>query len=72
MKLIKQVVTKKNGKEVKRYTNYMVETEINDKVYRVAIEPKTFGRDWTHPATRQSFTILDLIATLEVVDKTKA
>lgn len=64
MKLLKEVV-KKDGKT---YTNYYLVPKINDKNYKVPIIPKTFGRDWTHPAVRQSFTILDLVSELIVKD----
>lgn len=61
MKLIKKVV-KKDGK---RYTNYYVEFILNDKVLRVGIEPKRYGKDWSDPQVRSSFTILDLLAEVE-------
>lgn len=64
MKLLKEVVKKDD----KTYTNYYLVVIINDKNYKVAIIPKTFGRDWTHPAVRQSFTILDLVSELIVKD----
>jgi len=66
MKLIKQIVKKQIKNENKSYTNYYLEISIAGKTYRVAIQPKTFGRAWTHPAVRQSFTLLDIMAELEV------
>lgn len=64
IKLIKEI----NKVGEKTYTNYMLEIPVNDKTYKVAIAPKTFGRDWTHPQVRQSFTILDLASTLSIKD----
>lgn len=66
MKLIKQIVKKQVKNEIKSYTNYYLEIIVAEKTYRVAIQPKTFGRDWTHPAVRQSFTLLDIMAELEL------
>ena len=66
MKLIKQIVKKKVKNETKNYTNYYLGITVADKTYRVAIQPKTFGRDWTHPSVRQSFTLLDIMAELEI------
>ncbi len=66
MKLIKQIVKKQVKNENKSYTNYYLEITVAEKTYRVAIQPKTFGRDWTHPSVRQSFTLLDIIAELEI------
>lgn len=66
MKLIKQIVKKQIKGENKSYTNYYLEITVAGKTYRVAIQPKTFGRNWTHPAVRQSFTLLDIMAELEV------
>lgn len=64
MKLIKEIVVKGE----KRYTNYKLLLDINGKKYQVAIEPKTFGKEWTHPQVRQSFTLLDLVSELVVKD----
>lgn len=47
----------------KRYTNYFICTIINDKKYRVPIQIKTFGKEWTNPQVRQNFTILDMLST---------
>lgn len=52
----------------KTYTNYVLNILINSKTYKIAIMPKTFGKDWTHPQVRQSFTVLDLVSTLIVKD----
>ena len=52
-------------KEGKRYTNYMINLVINGLTYKVAIEPKTFGRDYKHPSVRQAYTLLDIIAVKE-------
>lgn len=71
MKLVKQIVKKKVKGETKTYTNYYLEITVAEKTYRVAIAPKTFGRDWTHPAVRQSFTLLDIMAEMEVKDDTE-
>lgn len=68
IKLIKEVVYK----EKKRYTNYILEISINNKTHNVAIMPKTFGREWTHPAVRHSFTILDLVSELKLSNTEKA
>lgn len=67
IELIKEVV-KKDGKN---YTNYLLKVKVNDKSYTVAIQPKTFGRDWKHPAVRQSFTLLDLVSTVVIRDVEK-
>lgn len=69
IKLIKEIVYKEVEGEEKRYTNYILQVNINNQVHNVAIMPKTFGRDWTHPAVRQSFTILDLVSELKIKDK---
>ena len=63
LKLIKEIVRK----EEKTYTNYILVIPVNEKSYRVAINPKTFGKEWTHPMVRQAFTLLDLGA--EIVYK---
>jgi len=69
MKLIKEINIKEvKGGEKKRYTNYMLLFDINGKKYKVAIQPKTFGKEWTHPQVRQSFTLLDLVSELVVND----
>lgn len=64
IKLVKQIV--KKGE--KRYTNYIIKVAVGEKNYSVAIEPKTFGKDWKHPSVRQAFTLLDIISILEVKD----
>lgn len=69
IKLIKEIVYKEIEGVEKRYTNYILQVNINDQVHNVAIMPKTFGRVWTHPAVRQSFTILDLVSELKIQDK---
>jgi hypothetical protein len=66
MKLIKQIVKKSVKGDNKSYTNYYLEITVVGKTYRVAIQPKTFGRDWKHPSVRQSFALLDIMAELEV------
>ena len=66
IKLIKEIVYKKVKNEDKRYTNYILEIKINDKIHNVPIMPKTFGKEWTHPAVRHSFTILDLVSELKL------
>lgn len=63
LRLIKEIVRK----EGKTYSNYILVIPVNDKSYRVAINPKTFGKAWTHPMVRQAFTLLDLGA--EIVHK---
>ena len=63
LRLIKEIV-RKDGKT---YSNYILVIPVNDKSYRVAINPKTFGKAWTHPMVRQAFTLLDLGA--EVIHK---
>ena len=63
LRLIKEIVKK----EDKTYTNYILVIPVNNKSYRVAINPKTFGKEWTHPMVRQAFTLLDLVA--EIVHK---
>lgn len=68
MKLVKQIVKKVVQGDNKTYTNYYLEIMVAGKTYRVAIAPKTFGRDWTHPSVRQSFTLLDIMAELEIKD----
>jgi len=69
MRLIKEINIKEiNGIE-KRYTNYKLLLDINGKNYSVAIEPKTFGKEWSHPQVRQSFTLLDLVSELVVKDE---
>ena len=60
LRLIKEIVKK----EDKTYTNYILVIPVNNKSYRVAINPKTFGKEWTHPMVRQAFTLLDLVAKL--------
>ena len=67
LRLIKEIVRK----EGKTYSNYILVIPVNDKSYRVAINPKTFGKDWTHPMVRQAFTLLDLGAELVVKDYDK-
>ena len=62
MKLLKEI----NKVGEKTYTNYILEIPVGDKTYKVGIQPKTFGRDWTHPMVRQSFTILDIASQLVV------
>lgn len=62
MRLIKTI----KMKDGKRYTNYLLSLEINGMEYKVAIEPKTFGRDFKHPSVRQAYTLLDIIAYKEV------
>lgn len=69
MKLIKEINVVKIKGEQKRYTNYKLLLDINGKTYSVAIEPKTFGKEWTHPQVRQSFTLLDLVSELVVKDE---
>jgi len=63
LRLIKEIV-RKDGKT---YSNYILVIPVNDKSYRVAINPKTFGKAWTHPIVRQAFTLLDLGA--EIIHK---
>lgn len=63
LRLIKEIVRK----EGKTYSNYILVIPVNDKSYRVAINPKTFGKAWNHPMVRQAFTLLDLGA--EIVHK---
>lgn len=63
LRLIKEIVKK----EGKTYSNYVLVIPVNEKSYRVAINPKTFGKGWTHPMVRQAFTLLDLGA--EIVHK---
>lgn len=67
MKLIKEI--KKVGD--KRYTNYKLCIDVNGKNYQIAIEPKTFGKEWNHPQVRQSFTMLDLVAEVVIKNETK-
>lgn len=67
LRLIKEIV-RKGGKT---YSNYILVIPVNDKSYRVAINPKTFGKDWTHPMVRQAFTLLDLGAELIMKDYDK-
>lgn len=71
IKLIKEIVYKEVKGEEKRYTNYILEISINNQVHNVAIMPKTFGREWTHPAVRHSFTILDLVSELKLPEEDK-
>lgn len=66
MKLIKEVVYKEVKGEKKRYSNYILELKINDKSYRVPIQPSTFGKPWTDPQVRAYFTLLDLVAEIKV------
>lgn len=66
MKLIKEVVYKEVGDTKKRYTNYILELQINDKTYRVPIQISTFGKSWNDPQVRAQFTILDLVAELKL------
>ncbi|MEM0173886.1 MAG: hypothetical protein QXI16_05205, partial [Sulfolobaceae archaeon] len=54
-----------NG-EKKRYTNYILELLINDKTYRVPVQPSTFGKPWTDPQVRAYFTLLDLVADVKI------
>lgn len=67
MKLLKEIVKK----EDKTYTNYILVIPVNEKSYRVAIQPKTFGKEWTHPMVRQAFTLLDLGAEIVIKDRTE-
>lgn len=67
MKLLKEIVKK----EGKTYTNYILVIPVNEKTYRIAIQPKTFGKEWTHPMVRQAFTLLDLGAEIVIKDNTK-
>ncbi len=69
MKLIKEVVYKEVNGVNKRYTNYILELKINNKVYRVPIQPSTFGKPWTDPQVRAQFTLLDLVAELKLPKK---
>ena len=64
MKLLKEVIKKGD----KTYTNYILVIPVNEKTYRVAIQPKTFGKEWSHPMVRQSFTLLDLVAEVIIKD----
>jgi len=66
MKLIKEVVYKEKNGEKKRYTNYILELFINDKAYRVPVQPSTFGKAWTDPQVRAYFTLLDLVSELKI------
>lgn len=66
MKLIKEVVYKEVKGENKRYSNYILELTINDKKYRVPVQPSTFGKPWTDPQVRAYFTLLDLVADVKV------
>lgn len=66
MKLIKEVVYKEVNGQNKRYSNYILELTINDKNYRVPIQPSTFGKPWTDPQVRAYFTLLDLVADIKV------
>lgn len=66
MKLIKEVVYKEVDGVKKRYTNYILELEINNKTYRVPIQVSTFGKSWNDPQVRAQFTILDLVAELKI------
>lgn len=56
LRLVKEIV-RKDGKT---YSNYLLVIPVNDKSYRVAINPKTFGKDWSHPIVRQALMLLDL------------
>lgn len=67
LKLIKEIVKK----EGKTYSNYVLVIPVNEKSYRVAINPKTFGKEWTHPMVRQAFTLLDLGAEIVYKDYNK-
>ena len=71
MKVIKQVVYKDVDGKQKRYTNYILELEINEKNYKVPIQPSTFGKAWTDPQVRAYFTLLDLVAELNIDKKDK-
>lgn len=62
MKLIKQIVKKNN----KKYTNYMLEFNVNGKIKTVPIEVKTFGKSWDSPEVRSSYYLLDLVSELVV------
>lgn len=64
LRLIKEIV-RKDGKT---YSNYILVIPVNEKSYRVAINPKTFGKDWVHPMVRQAFTLLDLGAEIIIKD----
>jgi len=64
MKLLKEVV--KKGERT--YTNYILVIPVNEKTYRVAVQPKTFGKEWSHPMVRQSFTLLDLVSEVIIKD----
>lgn len=66
MKLIKEVVYKEVDGVKKRYTNYILELKVNNKVYCVHIQPSTFGKPWTDPQVRAQFTLLDLVAELKL------
>lgn len=63
IRLEKEIVIKDD----KRYTNYILIGKVNNKEYRIGIMPKTYGREWTHPQVRQSFTILDILSGEAVV-----
>lgn len=71
MKVIKQVVYKDVAGQQKRYTNYILELEINGKNYKVPFQPSTFGKSWTDPQVRAYFTLLDLVAELDINKKDK-
>lgn len=66
MKLIKEVVYKEVNGDKKRYSNYILELTINDKSYKVPVQPSTFGKAWTDPQVRAYFTLLDLVAEIKV------
>lgn len=62
LSLKKEVVKKEVNGEVKHYTNYYIELELNNRVLSVAVEPKHFGQPWDSPQVRKSYTILDVIS----------
>lgn len=64
MKLIKEVV-KKNDK---KYTNYILVFEVEGKIKKVPIEPKTFGKSWDSPQVRSSYFLLDLVSEFIIED----
>lgn len=64
MKLLKEVVKK----DERTYTNYILVIPVNEKTYRVAVQPKTFGKEWSHPMVRQSFILFDLVSEVIIKD----